>query len=78
LLVGCIIGCIIAIVIKNRKSDAEVEEGHVVEEQVLVNPGYVKEVVVEPGQQIVTHEVTEKHEVVHEVMEAEIEVPDDW
>jgi H/ACA ribonucleoprotein complex subunit 2 len=26
LLVGCIIGCIIAIVIKNRKSDAEVEE----------------------------------------------------
>lgn len=44
----------------------------------LVNPGYEQEVVVEAGQQIVTHEVTEKHEVVHEMMEAEIEVPDDW
>ena len=74
----CIVVVIIAVVFKSRNNEEEVEEGHVVEEEVLVNPGYEKEVVVEAGQQIVTHEVTEKHEVVNEMMEAEIEVPDDW
>ena len=77
LIICCCFCGILAIGWKVKKGK-EVEEGHVVEEEVLVKEGYEQEVVVEPGQQIVENVVVEHREDVVEEFEHDVEVPEDW